>query len=60
MRPTLYILLSAVAFHALANLIVTSEATSTPAQTNSTSACNLGDLDGDYDVDFADFLAFAG
>ena len=60
MRPTLYILLSIVGLHAFANLIFTSEATSTPAQVNATSACNPGDFDGDYDVDFADFLAFAG
>ncbi len=60
MRPTLYILLSVVALYASANLIFTSEATSTPARTNSASACNPGDFDGDYDVDFADFLAFAG
>ena len=60
MRPALYILLSVVALYASANLIFTGEARSTPTQTNCAGACNPGDLDGDYDVDFADFLAFAG
>ena len=60
MRPILIILLSVVVVKTSANLINRIEATSTPAQTNSTSTCNPGDFDGDYDVDFADFLAFAG
>ena len=59
MRPTLLILLSVVILQTSANLIHRTEATSTPAETNSASACNPGDFDGDYDVDFADFVAFA-
>ena len=60
MRPILIILLSVVVVQTSANLINRTEATSAPAETNSASACNPGDFDGDYDVDFADFVAFAG
>ena len=60
MRPILFILPLVVVVQTSANLINRIEATSTPAETNSASGCNPGDFDGDYDVDFADFVAFAG
>ena len=59
MRPILFILLSVVVMLTSAQPNNTTEATSTPAETNCNCARNPGDFDGDFDVDFADFVAFA-